>query len=41
MSLSKVQQQLRSGDAREGLKNKIREDKALALMTSAATITNA
>jgi trigger factor len=41
VSLAKVQQQMRGGDAREALRNKIREDKALALMTSAATITNA
>ena len=39
--LAKVQQQMRGGDAREALHTKIREDKALALMTSAATITNA
>ncbi len=41
VSLAKVQQQMKGGDAREALRNKIREDKALALMTSAATITNA
>jgi trigger factor len=41
LSLVKVQQQMKGGDAREALRNKIREDKALALMTSAATITNA
>jgi trigger factor len=41
VSLAKVQQQMRGGDAREALRNKIREDKALALMTSSATITNA
>ncbi len=40
VSLAKVQQQMRGGDAREALRNKIREDKALALMTSAATVTN-
>ena len=39
--LAKVQQQMRGGDAREALSTKIKEDKALALMTSAATITNA
>ncbi len=39
--LAKVQQQMRGGDAREALRNKIREDKALALMTSAATVVNA
>jgi trigger factor len=36
--LAKVQQQSRSNDARELLKNRIREDKALALLSSAATI---
>ena len=36
--LAKVQQQMRGKDAREALRNKIREDKALALMSSAATI---
>ncbi len=36
--LAKVQQQMRSKEAREALSNKIREDKALALMSSAATI---
>jgi trigger factor len=41
VSLAKVQQQMRGGDAREALRTKIKEDKALALMTSAATITNA
>jgi len=41
VSLAKVQQQMKGGDAREALRNKIREDKALALMTSSATITNA
>jgi trigger factor len=41
LALAKVQQQMRGGDAREALRNKIREDKALALMTSAATVTNA
>lgn len=39
-SLAKVQQQMRGNDAREALRNKIREDKALALMTSAATVVN-
>lgn len=39
-SLAKVQQQMRGKDAREALRNKIREDKALALMSSAATIKN-
>jgi trigger factor len=38
--LAKVQQQMRGKDAREALRNKIREDKALALMSSAATIKN-
>ena len=36
--LAKVQQQMRGKDAREALKNKIREDKALALLSSAANI---
>ncbi len=36
--LPKVRQQLRSEEAREALKSKVREDKALALMTSAANI---
>ncbi len=36
--LAKVQQQMRGDDAREALKTKIREDKAVALMSSAATI---
>jgi trigger factor len=36
--LAKVQQQMRGKEAREALSNKIREDKALALMSSAATI---
>jgi trigger factor len=36
--LAKVQQQMRGKEAREALNNKIREDKALALMSSAATI---
>jgi trigger factor len=39
--LAKVQQQMKGGDAREALRNKIREDKALALMTSAANVSNA
>jgi trigger factor len=38
--LAKVQQQMRGKEAREALKNRVREDKALALMTSAATIRN-
>jgi trigger factor len=37
-SLAKVQQQMRGKEAREALRNKIREDKALALMTSAANV---
>jgi len=37
-SLSKVQQQMRGKEAREALRNKVREDKALALLTSAANI---
>ncbi len=39
--LAKAQQQMRGSEAREALKNKIREDKALALMSSAATVKNA
>ncbi len=39
--LAKVQQQMRGKEAREALSNKIREDKALALMSSAATIKTA
>lgn len=38
--LAKVQQQMRGKDARDALKNKVREDKALALLSSAATIKN-
>jgi trigger factor len=37
-SLAKVQQQMRGKEARDALRNKIREDRALALMTSAANI---
>ncbi len=36
--LAKVQQQMRGKEAREALRNKVREDKALALMASAANI---
>jgi trigger factor len=39
--LAKVQQQMRGEQARAALQFKVREEKALALMTSAATITNA
>lgn len=39
--LAKVQQQMRGKEARAALKNKIREDKALALLSSTATIKNA
>jgi trigger factor len=38
--LAKVQQQMRSKDATAALKNRVREDKALALVTSAAVIKN-
>jgi trigger factor len=38
MPLAKVQQQTRSNETREALRNRIREDKALALLSSAATI---
>ena len=36
--LQKLQQQTRSKETREALRNRIREDKALALLSSAATI---
>jgi trigger factor len=36
--LAKVQQQTRGDEAREALRNKVREDKALAVMSSAAVI---
>ena len=36
--LAKVQQQMRGKDAREALKNRVREDKALALLSSTANI---
>lgn len=36
--LAKVQQQIRGKDAREALKNRVREDKALALLSSTANI---
>jgi trigger factor len=38
MPLAKVQQQMRGNDARDALKSKIREDKALAVLSSAANI---
>ncbi len=38
MPLAKVQQQTRGKETREALRNRIREDKALALLSSAATI---
>lgn len=38
MPLAKVQQQTRSAEAREALKNRIREEKALSILSSAATI---
>lgn len=38
MPLAKVQQQVRGKDAREALKNKLREEKALSLLSSAANI---
>jgi trigger factor len=41
LPLAKAQQQMRGKEAREALKNKIREDKALAVLSSAATIQNA
>ncbi len=39
MPLARVQQQMRGKDARAALRNRIREDKAVALMSSSATIT--
>jgi trigger factor len=36
--LAKAQQQMRGGDTREALRMKLREDKALAVLSSAATI---
>jgi trigger factor len=41
MPLAKLQQQMRGGEAREALKHKIREDKAISAVSSAATIQNA
>jgi len=38
VALAKVQQQTRSKEAREALRNRLREEKALALLSSAATI---
>jgi trigger factor len=38
MPLAKVQQQTRGESAREALKNRIREEKALAVLSQAATI---
>jgi len=38
MPLAKVQQQTRGSEAREALRNRLREEKALALLSSAATI---
>lgn len=38
LPLATVQQQMRGKEAREALRNKIREDKALAVLSSAATI---
>ncbi len=38
LPLAKAQQQMRGKDAREALRTKIREDKALAVLSSAATI---
>jgi trigger factor len=39
--LATAQQQMRGAQAREALKTKIREDKALAILSSAATIQEA
>jgi trigger factor len=41
LPLATAQQQMRSAQAREALKTKIREDKALAILSSAATIQEA
>ncbi len=41
LPLATAQQQMRGKEAREALRNKIREDKALAVLSSAATIQNA
>jgi trigger factor len=41
LPLAKLQQQMRGGEAREAIKHKIREDKAIAVLSSAATIQNA
>ena len=38
MPLAKVQQQTRSAEARDALKNRIREEKALSVLSSTATI---
>jgi trigger factor len=38
MPLAKAQQQMRGKDAREALRNKVREDKAIAILSSAANI---
>jgi trigger factor len=38
MPLAKAQQQMRGKEAREALRNKIREDKALAVLSSAANV---
>jgi trigger factor len=38
LPLSKVQQQMRGGESRQALKNKVREDKALAFLTSEAKL---
>ena len=40
LPLAKVQQQVRGGEAREALRNRIREEKALAVLSSAASIKN-
>ncbi len=37
--LAKVQQQMRSAEAKEALKNRIREDKTIAFLTSNAKLT--
>jgi trigger factor len=39
--LAKVQQQMRGAEARDSLRNKIREDKAIALLIGQATVKQA
>jgi len=41
MALAQAQQQMRGAQARDALKSKIREDKAMSILSSAATIQEA